>query len=129
MKKNVPFIEGGRKLEAKVLANRIMQILESKKAFDLECLPVEEKTTLAEYFIIASANSTTQAKTLEDEVSYRLKEEENILPLGVEGRESGRWILLDYGSVIVHIFHREERQFYDLDKLWKRQSELHHEMK
>lgn len=106
-------------MEAKALAEKIMGILEEKKAHQIEMIPVTERTTLADFFVVASGNSVTQVKALEDEVTYRLKEEDDLLPMGMEGAETGRWILLDYGTVIVHLFHREDRSFYDLDKLWK----------
>lgn len=100
----------------------ITEILESKKAADIECIPVADKTTLAEYFIVASGNTVTQVKALEDELTYKLKEQYGILPEGVEGRDSGRWILLDYGSIIVHIFHKADREFYSLDTYWKKKT-------
>lgn len=105
-------------MEANVLAEKILAVLNEKKAQKVELIPVTEQTTLADYFILASGNSVTQVKALEDEVTYRLKEEDKLLPLGLEGAETGRWILIDYGTVIVHIFHKEDRSFYDLDKLW-----------
>ena len=77
------------------------------------------KTILADFFVIATGTSTTHVKALADEVEYLLKEKDNRLVDHVEGFESSRWILLDYGDVVVHVFHSEERDFYSLEKLWQ----------
>lgn len=100
------------------LGKRIAEILDSKKAENVELLNVIELTTLAECFVIASGNSSTQVAALADEV------EDQMTKLGIEphhvegGRGNTNWILLDYDGVIVHIFHKEAREFYNLDKLW-----------
>lgn len=105
-------------MEPKQLAETIIQILEEKKAYDIECLPVDEQTQLADYFIIASGSSVTHVKSLEGELTEKLKKLDR-LPISVEGRDSGNWILLDYGSCVVHLFREKERQFYALDQLWR----------
>lgn len=111
-------------MEAKELSERIVSILENRKALDIENIAVREKTSLADYFVICSATSLTHVKTLADELEFQLARENGIQPLGTEGRSSGRWILLDYETVIVHIFLAEERSFYDLDQLWLRKRPL-----
>lgn len=105
-------------MDSKELATKITEILDSKKGIDIEMIDVSEKTTLADYFIIASGNSTTQIKALTDEVEYVLKNEYQILPDHIEGRSGDRWMLLDYKDVVVHIFHPEERSNYNLEMLW-----------
>lgn len=99
-------------------ANKIKEILDSKKALDIEVLKVEEKTTLAEYFIIATGTSITHIRSLAGEVEDKM-EKLNIAAKNFEGRMSDSWMILDYGSVIVNIFSPEAREYYELDKLWK----------
>ncbi len=101
------------------LAQTIQTILEDKKAKDVEILDVFEKTILADYFIVATGTSTTHVKALSGEVEYVLKENHQRMVDHIEGFESSRWILMDYGDVVVHVFHQEERDFYSLEKLWR----------
>ncbi len=105
-------------IDAKALAERIAQILDSKKAFDIKLLRVEEKTVIADYFVIAGGTSRTQVNALADEVEYKLSTESGLSPANIEGRGLGNWVLLDYGCVIVHVFNPQSREFYNLDKLW-----------
>ncbi|MBP5262564.1 MAG: ribosome silencing factor [Clostridiales bacterium] len=110
-------------MESKELATKIVEILDSKKGIDIELIDVAAKTTLADYFVIASGNSTTQIKALTDEVEYVLKNEYSIYPDHIEGRSGDRWMLLDYKDVVVHIFHPEERANYNLEMLWSSKKE------
>ena len=98
-------------------AEFIVTVLDSKKAKDIRLLHVEKQTVLADYFIVCSGNSRTQIKSLADEVEYRMTQS-GIEPLHVEGGRGDQWILLDYGSVIVHVFGRDAREFYNLEKLY-----------
>lgn len=106
-------------MTAHELAQTIQKILDDKKAKDIEVLNVSEKTILADYFVIATGTSTTHVKALADEVEYVLKENHQRMVDHAEGYESSRWILLDFGDVVVHVLHSEERDFYSLEKLWK----------
>jgi len=106
------------RMNSKELSEKIAEILENKKAIDIEILPVAEKTIIADYFIVASGSSTTHIKALADEVSFVLKDELKISTDHIEGFSTGRWILMDYKDVIVHLFHPEERENYSLEKLW-----------
>jgi len=106
-------------MEIKDLALKIVDILDSKKGIDIEMIDVSEKTTLADYFIICSGNSTTQIKALTDEVEYVLKKDLNLYPDHIEGRSGDRWMLIDYRDIVVHVFHPEERANYNLEKLWE----------
>lgn len=90
--------------------------LNNKKARQLNALKIDGLTTLADYFLIASATSSTHVKALADEVEEKLKEA-SIEPHHIEGKSTG-WIVLDYTSVIVHIFTPNEREFYNLDTMW-----------
>lgn len=104
--------------DAKALADAIAEILDSKKARDVKVLHVEDKTVIAEYFVLCTGNSSTQVKALAGEVEFRT-EQRGVNPYSVEGRDNNSWILLDYSNVIVHIFSREAREFYNLEKLYE----------
>jgi ribosome-associated protein len=99
------------------LALSITKILDEKKALSIRALEVADVTIIADYFVIATATSTTHLKTLADEVEFQLKERGTPIR-SMEGRAAGNWILLDCSSVIVHLFLRETRDFYDLERLW-----------
>lgn len=108
----------GKKMDSIKLKEEICKVLVAKKANDIVCINVSKKTTLSDYFIIASGRSTTQVKALCEYV------EEGLSKLGVdvrrrEGESEGRWAVLDYGDVIVHVFDDENRLFYHLEKLWE----------
>ena len=89
-----------------------------KKAIDLDVLAVGELTSIADYFIIASATNERQAAAIADSITDKLKEEMRVKPLLVEGTTPGRWILLDFGDFVVHIFTEDMRRFYGLERLW-----------
>ncbi|MBR2850375.1 MAG: ribosome silencing factor [Clostridia bacterium] len=118
---NIPVTENLPPLDAenaRDLADAIAEILDSKKARDIKVLHVEDKTVIAEYFVICTGNSSTQVKALAGEVEYRT-ELRGLSPYSVEGRDNNSWILLDYSNVIVHVFSREAREFYNLEKLYE----------
>lgn len=89
-----------------------------KKAFDLDVLSVGQLTSIADYFILASASNERQAAAIADAITSQLKEQLNVKPLLVEGTTPGRWVLLDYGDFIIHIFTEDVRRFYGLERLW-----------
>ena len=89
-----------------------------KKAFDLDVLSVAALTSIADYFIICSAGGERQAASIADNVQEKLREQNGVKPLLVEGATPGRWVLLDYGDFIVHVFTEETRRFYGLERLW-----------
>jgi len=95
-----------------------VNILEEKKAKDIRIIDIRELTTIAHYFIIASGTSVTHIKSLADHLVDKLSEN-GIQPLRTEGYNSARWILLDYGEVVIHIFHEEDREYYSLERLWQ----------
>lgn len=90
--------------------------LNDKKAVNLSAIRVEDLTMITEYFLLATATSSTHVRALAEEVEFKLSEA-GLEPAHIEGKSTG-WVLLDYGSVIVHVFNRESREFYNLDKLW-----------
>lgn len=104
-------------MEAKELMENIVKVLDSKKAKDIRAIRIGNLTILGEYFVIATGTSSTQVKMLADEVDYQLGEK-GVQPHRVEGYHSENWIILDYTDVIVHIFHEDTREFYDLERLW-----------
>ena len=90
--------------------------LNSKKARELNAVKVADLTVLAEYFLMCTATSSTHVRALADEVEEKLSEA-GAQPHHIEGKTTG-WIVLDYGSVIIHVFSRDQREFYALDKMW-----------
>ena len=105
------------------VAKIIIKAIDTKKASDIKLLHVEEKTVIADYFIICSGTSRTQIKALADEADHVLEEYE-IYPHHTEGADAGTWILKDYGSVILHIFNKQTREFYNLEKLYEENVEV-----
>ena len=89
-----------------------------KKAFDVDVLQVGQLTSIADYFILASATNERQAAAISDSIVEQLREKLGVRPLLVEGTTPGRWILLDYGDFIAHIFIEDVRRFYGLERLW-----------
>ena len=89
-----------------------------KKATDLDVLQVEGMTSIADYFIICSAATERQTNAIYDSVESKLREDDGVKPAYVEGTVPGRWILVDYGDFIVHIFPDECRKYYSLERLW-----------
>ena len=101
----------------KEMAELAVKALDSKKAKDIKLLKTTDITVLADYFIICTAGSATQIKTLSDEVD-RVLTEQGEPSIRVEGYRNGGWVLVDFGCLIVHIFLQEIREFYDLERLW-----------
>ncbi len=99
------------------MAIEMVKALDSKKAKDIQVVDIKGLSTLGDYFVIASGQSTTQVRALADEVDERLSKL-GIEPKRVEGYGSSLWILQDYGDVIVHLFNQETREFYALERLW-----------
>lgn len=107
----------------KELALKIAGFLNDKKAFDIVVLDIQNLSPLADYFVIASGRSELQVRTMYEELRKHL-EKEGIFARHRDGHQGNRWIVLDYGDVIVHLFHHEERGFYKLERLWADGREL-----
>ncbi|MCA8918469.1 MAG: ribosome silencing factor [Planctomycetes bacterium] len=90
----------------------------SKKATDVRLLEVTGLTIVADYFVICTAGSSTQARAIADEARKALKEKAGLAPIGVEGKDEGWWVLSDFGDVIVHVFQEDARQYYAIDQTW-----------
>lgn len=93
-----------------------VKALDDKKAQNIQVFEITELTTLGDYLIIANGGSSTQVRALSDEVEYRLSQE-GLEPDHIEGR-STNWYLLDYKSVMIHVFGKDAREFYNLERLW-----------
>ena len=102
--------------------NEILSIavkaIDSKRGENIRIIKIDELTVIADYFIIANGNSSTQVKALADEVEFKLSEA-GLEPRRTEGYQGANWIVLDYIDVVIHIFHKETRDFYDLERLWQ----------
>lgn len=105
------------------MATEIVKTLDGKKAVNIKALQTGNITVVADYFVICTANSTTHIKTLSDEIQ-RVMAEKGENPLHVEGYRGGGWVLVDFGCVVVHLFLRETREFYSLERLWGDAPEL-----
>ena len=101
----------------KEMALLLAQAMDSKKGKDIRVLETDGVTTLADYFVLCSGSSAPHLKALADAGEKAMKDH-GILPHHVEGHRGGTWILQDYGDVVVHVFDKEARAFYDLDRLW-----------
>jgi len=107
----------GKPLKSRDKAIEAARAAVDKKAGDVLVLDLQGLTTITDYFVICSGESTTQVKAITEEIEERFRAE-GVKPLGIEGLSHGRWVLMDYNDVIVHIFEEETRKFYELEKLW-----------
>lgn len=89
-----------------------------KKAFNVRILDVRKISSLTDFIVLASGSSDRQVKAASDAAHLGLKKDYETLPIGIEGLDEGRWVLIDYGDVMVHVFQEDVRLFYDLDGLW-----------
>ena len=101
--------------------NEILKIAckaaDSKMAADIEALDIRELTTIADYFVILTGSSAAQIRAITEEIERKLKEAGET-PLAVEGLSASSWVLMDYGSVVIHVFRKEMRVFYAIERLW-----------
>lgn len=109
-------------MTGKTLLATAVKTLDEKKALDIKAIKVGDLTIVADYFVIATGTSTTHVKSLADFVEYTLSQA-GVEPHHIEGKSTG-WILLDYGSVVVHVFLDESRAYYNLERLWTDAQEL-----
>ena len=105
-------------LPAKTVAYETAKALDEKKGKEISAIEITDLTTIADYFVIASGTSNTQINALCGAVEKALHEQAGEDPLRREGYRDGTWVLLDYGSVVVHVFSAEARDFYALERLW-----------
>lgn len=95
----------------------IVNTLDSKKAEDIQVIGIRDLTILADYFVIVNGTSTTHTRALADEVDFQLGQK-GVNPNHIEGSQGSNWIVLDYGDIVVHVFYKETRAFYSLERLW-----------
>ncbi len=104
-------------LSSKEKAFLLAQAVLDHKAGDLVILEVKDLSSFTDYFLICSGSSDRQVQAIASHIEEKLAKK-GIRPMGVEGKREGRWILMDYGDVIVHVFYQPVREFYDLERLW-----------
>ena len=104
-------------VDPKTLADAIAQFLDAKRARDVKVIPMEGKTDICDYMVLATGTSSTHVQALGGEVEYQMSRR-LVEPMHVEGRDNHAWIVLDYSQVLVHIFTKETRDFYNLDRLY-----------
>jgi ribosome-associated protein len=110
-------VKGGKTLESREKALEVARVAFDKKAKDILILDLKGLTIIADYFVICSGESTTHVRAIAEGVKERLNRA-GISPRGIEGLNYSRWVLMDYGDVILHIFEEGTRSFYELEKLW-----------
>jgi ribosome-associated protein len=104
-------------LSIKDIALLAADAADDKKAEDIEILDVQGLTVIADYFVICSGNSDQQVRAIARAIDEKLSEK-GIEPERMAGMNDARWVLIDYADVIVHVFHKREREYYDLERLW-----------
>ena len=105
-------------LQSKDRALKCADLALDRKAFNVRILDVRKISSLTDFIVLASGSSDRQVKAAAESVHLGLKKEHDTMPIGIEGLNEGRWVLIDYGDVMVHVFHEPVRLFYDLDGLW-----------
>jgi len=105
------------KLNENTFAHQISNIILSKKGYDIRILDLRGLTTIADYFVICSADSDVQVKSIADEIDNKLGKR-GIKCYHKEGYEGLNWVLLDYFDVVVHVFKKESREYFSLERLW-----------
>ncbi len=107
-----------QKAMARELAVEAAKVLDNKKGMDVTVLEVSDQTVLADYFVLATGTSNTHVRALADEVEFELRNRMDVSPSHIEGAEGNVWTLLDYGCVVIHVFTKQGRDFYKLERLW-----------
>ena len=105
-------------MQSKEMTKLAVEALEDKKAEDISIIDISEVSVLPDYFIIASGNNKSQVQAMIDNVEEKLGRA-GFVPKQIEGYNSANWILMDYGDIIVHVFDKENRLFYDLERIWR----------
>ena len=108
---------GKKKIDTQKMVLMCINALLEKRAKDMIILNVKELSNFADYFVICSGTSDRQVRALASSIRENLKKS-GVVPLGVEGENLGKWVLMDYNDLIVHIFYEPVRAFYDLERLW-----------
>ncbi len=112
-------IEEKQTVDALETVDRITQLIVDKKGSDVVVIDLRNVTSVADFFVIATGNSNVHVRAIADEVRDKLRKEWRIHPWHVEGEEGERWILIDYVDIVVHVFDRQTREFYDIEGLYR----------
>jgi ribosome-associated protein len=105
-------------LDALDIARHIVDVAEDRKAEDIVLLDLRPNTVIADFFVIATGTSDRQLRALMDYIREDVKEKLSILPHAIEGKPESGWVLLDYSTVVVHLFSQDQREYYDIEGLW-----------
>ncbi len=111
-------------MQAKEVALLAVDYALDKKGMDLLLLDVQGLSSLTDYLLLVSGRSDRQVQAIAENIRTEFKQHHNLLPLAIEGMDQGRWILLDYGEIMVHVFQQPVRKFYDLEGLWSEAPEV-----
>ena len=102
--------------KSKEFASKLVKILDDKKAENIKIIEISKQTIIADFFVVATGRSSTHINALAGELEFQIKEEDGVTPSRIS--TSNDWVAVDYDSVIVHIFNREAREYYKLERLW-----------
>ena len=105
-------------MNEKKIAHKIAQLMLDKKAVDIKIINVTGLTSLTDYFINCSSESDPQTRAIKNHIQDKLFEEYNIKPLNIEGYEGLKWVLMDYINIVINVFHKEQREYYNVERLW-----------
>lgn len=112
-------------LTPKAIMNLIVNAVEDKKAYEVVTLDVSEVSGVADYFIICHGNSETQVQAIVTEARKKAHEHQ-VNVRGLEGFDTSRWVLLDLGDVVLHVFHRDDREYYNIERIWSDAKQVEH---
>lgn len=111
-------------MQAKQTALQAVEFALDKKGFNLKLLEVRELSSLTDYLLLVSGRSDRQVQAIAENIKLEFKNHYQQLPLAIEGMDQGRWVLLDYGELMIHVFQEPVREFYDLEGLWSEAPEV-----
>ncbi|MEA3544231.1 MAG: ribosome silencing factor [Thermodesulfobacteriota bacterium] len=111
-------------MQTKEIALLAVDYALDKKGMDLKLLDVRELSSLTDYLLLVSGRSDRQVQAIAENIRTEFKHQHEIFPLAIEGMNQGRWVLIDYGEIMVHVFQQSVREFYDLEGLWSEAPEV-----
>ncbi len=111
-------------MQAKETALSAVTYALDKKGFDLKLFDVKDLSSLTDFLLLISGRSDRQVQAIAEHIKGEFKQHHDVLPLAIEGMDQGRWVLLDYGEVMIHVFQQPVREFYDLEGLWSEAPEV-----
>lgn len=112
-------VNRNRNFENQLIVDTVIDSMKSKKARDITVMDFRKmRYMVCDYFVICQASNAPQTEAIADAIIYNLRLTPGLHPIGIEGRQNAEWILLDYGSVVIHVFQEKARQFYRIEELW-----------